>query len=93
VTLELGWTSPNTRRALDLAGNVARVHSHPLLGHAIADGSHASTLLLATHVADEGHDLFPHIIQALDPEQWDEIELAHRADEAVWNEPESRQTS
>ena len=42
-TIELGWTGPNTRRALDLADNVARVHSHQLLGHAIAVGSHAST--------------------------------------------------
>ena len=49
-------------------------------------------LLLATHIDDEEHDLFPHIIHALDPEQWDEIELAHRAVEAVWNEPESRET-
>jgi hemerythrin-like domain-containing protein len=45
-------------------------------------------LLLATHIDDEEHDLFPHIIHALDPEQWDEIELAHRAVEAVWNKPE-----
>ena len=30
-------------------------------------------LLLATHIDDEEHDLFPHIIHALDPEQWDEI--------------------
>ena len=49
-------------------------------------------LLLATHIDDEEHDLFPHIIHALDPEQWDEIELAHRAVEAVWNEPEPKQT-
>ena len=40
--------------------------------------------LLATHIDDEEHDLFPHIIHALDPEQWEEIELAHRAVEAVW---------
>ena len=51
-------------------------------------------LLLATHIDDEEHDLFPHIIHALDPEQWDEIELAHRAVEAVWSEPdESREAS
>jgi hemerythrin-like domain-containing protein len=42
--------------------------------------------LLATHIDDEEYDLFPHIFHALDPEQWDEIELAHRAIEAVWNE-------
>ena len=41
-TLELGWTGPNTRRALDLADNVARVHSHQLLGHAVSIGSDAS---------------------------------------------------
>jgi len=43
--------------------------------------------LLVTHIDDEEYDLFPHIIHALDPEQWDEIELAHRAVEAVWNQP------
>lgn len=43
--------------------------------------------LLVTHIDDEEHDLFPHIIHALDPEQLDEIELAHRAVEAVWDEP------
>ncbi len=43
--------------------------------------------LLVTHIDDEEYDLFPHIIHALDPEQWDEIELAHRAVEAVWAEP------
>lgn len=44
-------------------------------------------LLLITHIEDEEYDLFPHIIHALDPEQWDEIELAHRAIEDVWSEP------
>lgn len=44
--------------------------------------------LLVTHIDDEEYDLFPHIIHALDPEQWDEIELAHRAVEAVWDEPD-----
>ena len=42
--------------------------------------------LLRTHIEDEEYDLFPHIIHALDPEQWDEIELAHRAVETVWND-------
>lgn len=37
-TLELGWTGPNARRAGDLADNVARVHSHQLLGRAVALG-------------------------------------------------------
>lgn len=43
--------------------------------------------LLATHIDDEEYDLFPHIVHALDPEQWDEIELAHRAVDAVWDPP------
>jgi len=41
--------------------------------------------LLVTHIDDEEYDLFPHIFHALDPEQWDEIELAHRAVEEVWD--------
>ncbi|MDZ7674790.1 MAG: hemerythrin domain-containing protein [Acidimicrobiales bacterium] len=50
--------------------------------------------LLATHIDDEEYDLFPHIIYALDPEQWDEIELAHRAVDVVWDEPgEPRESS
>ena len=40
-TLELGWSGPNARRAGDLADNVARVHSHQLIGHEITLGSHA----------------------------------------------------
>jgi hemerythrin-like domain-containing protein len=44
--------------------------------------------LLATHIDDEEYDLVPHIFHALDPEQWDEIELVHRAVEAVWDEPD-----
>lgn len=46
----------------------------------------AALRLLVTHIDDEEYDLFPHIFHALDPEQWDEIELAHRAVEAVWDE-------
>jgi hemoglobin len=42
-TLALGWTGPNTRRAGDLADDVARVHSHQLLGHAVSVGSSAPT--------------------------------------------------
>ncbi|MGE0000394.1 MAG: hemerythrin domain-containing protein [Acidimicrobiia bacterium] len=45
----------------------------------------AALRLLATHIDDEEYDLFPHIFHALDPEQWDEIELAHRAVDAVWH--------
>lgn len=44
----------------------------------------AALRLLVTHIDDEEWDLFPHIINALDPEQWEEIELAHRAVDAVW---------
>ena len=42
-TIELGWTGPNARRALDIADNVARVHSHQLLGHAVTVGSSTAT--------------------------------------------------
>ena len=45
--------------------------------------------LLVTHIDDEEYDLFPHIFHALDPEQWEEIELAHRAVEAVWDDSPS----
>mgnify|MGYP000857523025 CR=1 FL=1 len=45
--------------------------------------------LLVTHIDDEEYDLFPHIFHALDPEQWEEIELAHRAVEAVWDDPDT----
>jgi hemoglobin len=36
-TVELGGTGPNAERALELAANVARVHSHQLIGHAVDD--------------------------------------------------------
>jgi hemerythrin-like domain-containing protein len=70
----------------------ALCREHDDLHRWLADGptgAHVpkALLLLATHIDDEEHDLFPHIIHALDPEQWDEIELAHRAVEAVWDEP------
>lgn len=42
-TIELGWTGPNARRALDIADNVARVHSHQLSGHAVTAGSGIAT--------------------------------------------------
>ena len=35
-TLELGWTGPNTDRALALAANVAAVHSNQLVGRSRA---------------------------------------------------------
>lgn len=51
-----------------------------------AKGAHVpdALRLLDTHIDDEEYDLFPHIFHALDPEQWEEIELAHRAVEATW---------
>lgn len=45
---------------------------------------HAALMLLAQHIDDEEYDLFPHVFHALDPEDWDEIELAHRAVEFVF---------
>lgn len=42
--------------------------------------------LLDTHIDDEEYDLFPHVFHELDPEQWEEIELAHRAVEVVWSD-------
>lgn len=41
-TLELGWTGSNARRAGDLTDNVARVHSHQLLGRDVTVGPDAS---------------------------------------------------
>lgn len=49
----------------------------------------AALKLLATHIDDEEYDLFPHVFHALDPEDWDDIELAHRAVEAVFGEAEA----
>ncbi len=37
-TLELGWTGPNADRAWTLATNVARVHSHQLIGEGVVLG-------------------------------------------------------
>ena len=42
--------------------------------------------LLVTHIDDEEYDLFPYFIHALDPEMWDELQLADRAAEAVWGD-------
>jgi hemoglobin len=42
-TLELDWTGPLTARALDLAENVARVHSHQLIGREVSVHSPATT--------------------------------------------------
>ncbi|MCD9622264.1 group III truncated hemoglobin [Rhabdothermincola salaria] len=35
-TVELGWSGPNADRALELADNVARVHSNQLVGHPVS---------------------------------------------------------
>jgi hypothetical protein len=64
-------------------------HEHEDLHRWLADGLGGPRVpealrLLVTHIDDEEYDLFPHIFHALDPEQWEEIELAHRAIEAVW---------
>lgn len=63
---------------------------HDDLHHWLANGLGGKRVadalrLLVSHIDDEEYDFFPHIIHALDPEQWDEIELAHRAIEAVWD--------
>ena len=49
-TLELGWTGPRVERARDLADNVARVHSHQLIGHPVVLGEGPSA------ATKEGHD-------------------------------------
>lgn len=61
---------------------------HRELGHGPTgdDVRHALTLL-GQHIDDEEWGLFPHIIHALDPEQWDEITLAHLAVEQAFAEP------
>jgi hemerythrin-like domain-containing protein len=69
----------------------ALCREHTDLHRWLADGPHGRHVpdalrLLVTHIDDEEYDLFPHIFYALDPEQWEEIELAHRAIETVWGE-------
>ncbi len=71
----------------------ALCREHEDLHRWLADGPRGARVpdalrLLVTHIDDEEWDLFPHIIHALDPEQWDEIELAHRAVDEVWAEPD-----
>lgn len=80
-------------KATPLAGQIdALCREHEDLNRWLANGFHGPRVpdalrLLVTHIDDEEYDLFPHIIHALDPEQWEEIELAHRAIEAVWEQP------
>lgn len=64
---------------------------HEILYRDLSGGPHGprrddAFKLLATHIDDEEYDLFPHVFHALDPEQWDEIELTHRAVDQVWDE-------
>ena len=82
------------RRSTPLADQIdALCREHDDLHRWLADGPTGRHVpealrLLVTHIDDEEYDLFPHIFHALDPEQWDEIELAHRAIEAVWDDGE-----
>lgn len=61
-------------------------------GHAGAHVREALTLL-GQHIDDEEWGLFPHVIHALDPEQWDEIALAHLAVEQAFAEPSPAEPS
>jgi hemerythrin-like domain-containing protein len=68
------------------------IHEHDQLHVLLAGGAHGAGVaealkLLAQHIDDEEYDLFPHVFNALDPEQWDEIELAHTAVEAAFASP------
>ena len=83
-------------RSLEPLANQIEVlcREHADLHRWLADGLNGEHVpdalrLLATHIDDEEYDLFPHIFHALDPEQWEEIELAHRAIEAVWDDGET----
>jgi hemerythrin-like domain-containing protein len=82
----------HAKASTPLGGQIdALCREHDDLHRWLADGPSGRRVpealrLLVTHIDDEEYDLFPHIIHALDPEQWDEIELAHRAVEAVWDE-------
>ncbi|MFV0308196.1 MAG: hemerythrin domain-containing protein [Desertimonas sp.] len=81
---------PHARANPALAPSIEDLcHEHEDLRAWLAHGPFGTRVmdalrLLVTHIDDEEYDLFPHVIHALDPEQWDEIELAQRAVEAVW---------
>ena len=61
---------------------------HRQLGHGPTGTEVGAALkLLAQHIDDEEFGLFPHIFHALDPEDWEEIELAHRAVDEVFDGP------
>ena len=66
------------------------IAEHETLHHQLEHGPSgrdvgAALKLLAQHIDDEEFGLFPHIFHALDPEDWEEIELAHRAVEEVFS--------
>lgn len=68
------------------------IAEHELLHRQLGEGPGgddvgAAIKLLAQHIDDEEYDLFPHIIHSLDPEDWEEIELAHRAVDEVFDGP------
>ena len=77
-------------RLLALCGQGPLAPTAPLEGSVPSDpcatgaGVAEALKLLAQHIDDEEYDLFPHVFNALDPEQWDEIELAHTAVEAAF---------
>ncbi len=67
------------------------ISEHEILHDQLRDGPGGTQVkdalrLLAQHIDDEEFSLFPHVFHQLDPEQWDEIELAHRAVEQVFGE-------
>jgi hemerythrin-like domain-containing protein len=76
-----------------LAENIDQlIDEHEQLHQMLADGptTHGVTAalkLLAQHIDDEEYDLFPHVFHALDPEQWEEIALAHLAVAEAFDTP------
>lgn len=69
------------------------IAEHDELHRLLADGPDGSGVaqalkLLAQHIDDEEWSLFPHVFHELDPEQWEEIALAHLAVEQVFAEPD-----
>jgi hemerythrin-like domain-containing protein len=68
------------------------IHDHDVLHGQLGAGPRGPDVqralkLLSQHIDDEEWDLFPHVFHALDPEQWDEVALAHLAVEEAFAEP------
>lgn len=68
------------------------IEEHERLHEMLADGPggqhvHGALDLLAQHIEDEEWELFPHTIYDFDPEQWDQIAMAHLAVEEAFAEP------